>query len=411
VRIAAEADSGGAPDRREPWEVIVIGAGPAGSTAARGLAQRGLRVLLLDRAHFPRHKVCGSCLGPTGLARLRQEGLGHVVDGLGARSLTTLDLRSGRRRAEVELQRNRAVLRSGLDAALVEEAVAAGVVFRDGCSARIVGRRDPWVEIQTRGDVLRARAVVDAAGLSGTPLARPRSARRTDAGGGGTDHRAPMEPGARVTPGARIGIGAVFGCGEGPPPGVLRMVVGRDGYVGSVRCADGSITIAAAIAPDAVADRGPAGATEALLAETGLGLPTGQLLHPWKGTARLTRGHVRLGGAGVLRIGDAAGYVEPFTGEGIGWAIGSGVTVRPFVERAVRGWTEDLASEWTREHRRVIGTSQRTCAGLAGALRQQWLVRLTVAALARAPGLARPLVRATSAAPRLSDAGRGAVSA
>ena len=46
----------------ERWDVVVVGAGPAGSTAARVAAERGMRVLLLDAARFPRYKTCGGGL-------------------------------------------------------------------------------------------------------------------------------------------------------------------------------------------------------------------------------------------------------------------------------------------------------------------------------------------------------------
>ena len=50
------------------WDVLVIGAGPAGAVAAREVARRGARVLLADRSAFPRGKVCGCCLNGSALA-------------------------------------------------------------------------------------------------------------------------------------------------------------------------------------------------------------------------------------------------------------------------------------------------------------------------------------------------------
>ncbi|MGH8049004.1 MAG: FAD-dependent oxidoreductase, partial [Chthoniobacterales bacterium] len=44
------------------YDAIIVGAGPAGSVCAATLAQAGRRVLLLDKARFPRDKVCGDCL-------------------------------------------------------------------------------------------------------------------------------------------------------------------------------------------------------------------------------------------------------------------------------------------------------------------------------------------------------------
>ena len=64
---------------RDP-DVVVIGAGPAGATAACTLGGRGHRVLLVDRASFPRAKVCGCCLASSGQGILRSLGLGDLVD-------------------------------------------------------------------------------------------------------------------------------------------------------------------------------------------------------------------------------------------------------------------------------------------------------------------------------------------
>ena len=54
----------------QTWDVIVVGAGPAGSLTARELARLGRRVLLVDKASFPRPKVCGCCLSGSALAAL-----------------------------------------------------------------------------------------------------------------------------------------------------------------------------------------------------------------------------------------------------------------------------------------------------------------------------------------------------
>ncbi|MDG2282718.1 MAG: FAD-dependent oxidoreductase, partial [Longimicrobiales bacterium] len=68
-------------------DVVVVGAGSAGSLAALRLARAGCDVVLLDRARFPRRKVCGACVGPGALATLEAEGLGARVRALGGHSL------------------------------------------------------------------------------------------------------------------------------------------------------------------------------------------------------------------------------------------------------------------------------------------------------------------------------------
>jgi flavin-dependent dehydrogenase len=68
---------------KSTWEVVVIGAGPAGSIAARECAKQGLRTLLVDKAAFPRPKVCGCCLNANAMATLERLGLGGAVARLG----------------------------------------------------------------------------------------------------------------------------------------------------------------------------------------------------------------------------------------------------------------------------------------------------------------------------------------
>ena len=62
------------------WDVVVVGAGPAGSMAALEIARRGRSVLLVDKASFPRYKVCGCCLNARALSLLELADLGGLVD-------------------------------------------------------------------------------------------------------------------------------------------------------------------------------------------------------------------------------------------------------------------------------------------------------------------------------------------
>ena len=88
---AALPTPGPTPGQRPPADeadVIVVGAGPAGATTAFYLAQSGLDVLLLEKARFPREKVCGDGLTPREPGLLEQQhvepGLRQVVGGGGA---------------------------------------------------------------------------------------------------------------------------------------------------------------------------------------------------------------------------------------------------------------------------------------------------------------------------------------
>src|SRR5215216_3203258 len=124
-------------DPSPAFPVVVVGAGPAGSVAARELARRGTRVLLADQAAFPRPKVCGCCLNAAGIAALEAVGLGHVLRELGAVPLRRVRLAAGRADAEVALPGGVAVSRDALDLALVREAGEAGATVRTGVRAKV----------------------------------------------------------------------------------------------------------------------------------------------------------------------------------------------------------------------------------------------------------------------------------
>mgnify|MGYP003352575700 CR=1 FL=1 len=95
-------------------DVIVIGAGPAGSVAARQLALSGRQVLLLDKKRFPRRKVCGACLNYSAVTLLDEIGLGGVLrDGDGP-EIRRFELRADSRRLSLPLPSGRAISRAAL---------------------------------------------------------------------------------------------------------------------------------------------------------------------------------------------------------------------------------------------------------------------------------------------------------
>ncbi len=115
----------------ERWDVVVVGAGPAGATAALGAlrADPTLRVLLLDRADFPRDKSCGDGIAPHVVDVLAEVGVHDATDGWAP--LRTLRLERGASTVSGDMARAAWVIpRQVLDARLVEHAVAAGAVLR-----------------------------------------------------------------------------------------------------------------------------------------------------------------------------------------------------------------------------------------------------------------------------------------
>lgn len=119
------------------WDVVVIGAGVAGSVAAREAARAGHRVLLVDKRHFPRRKVCGACLNEVALDVLDQIGLREAIAALAGPRLTGFHLRCGSQSIRVPLPGGLAVSREILDATLIRAAIAEGVEFLPDVIARI----------------------------------------------------------------------------------------------------------------------------------------------------------------------------------------------------------------------------------------------------------------------------------
>ncbi|MGB2693617.1 MAG: geranylgeranyl reductase family protein [Dehalococcoidia bacterium] len=147
------------------YDTIIVGAGPAGSTAARRLAQRGVRGLLLDRARFPRDKPCG---GGVTIRAAHDAGinLSPVIED--TVSSVRVSLRLGRpfERSSPE-PLSYMTQRCRLDAYLVEQAAAAGADFRDDVAVREVEISNDEVIVSSNGDTYRARALVGADGANG----------------------------------------------------------------------------------------------------------------------------------------------------------------------------------------------------------------------------------------------------
>jgi flavin-dependent dehydrogenase len=116
-------------------------------------------------------------------------------------------------------------------------------------------------------------------------------------------------------------------------------------------------------------------------------------LADWQRTPALTRRSRPLAGNRYLLLGDAAGYVEPFTGEGMGWALMAALSSTPLALAALnKGWDEQLARDWSRSQAALMARRQRLCQALAQVLRRPWSSRLLFDALRRWPSLAEPLL-------------------
>ena len=403
----------GAEAERERWEVIVVGGGPAGASCAARLAMRGIRTLLVDRQPMPRAKVCGCCLSRLAvgeLADLAATPAGTSLGDLRIAALVPVQLLHQGRAASVSLPGGGVISREALDPALVRSGITVGAHWLPESRVTAVDDAPAGVTLAIHHPgspaqrVLVADYVVWAAGLGGlVPLSRgsSREAARGD-----------------VSRQSRIGFGAIVPSEAlGIPAGHLMMGVGAEGYGGIVRLEDGRLDLAAALDPGSVS-RGidPARALIALLTQAAgpaFVTPSFQaalLSAVVRATPPLTRraGLVAGSGGRILRVGDAAGYVEPFTGEGIGWALAGGRLLAAAIapgDRLVGGPLPDpatVAAAYAAAYRRVLGSRHRRCQRVAGLLRRPAAVATAVGVARFAPWLASraiPAVVGTGATP------------
>jgi 2-polyprenyl-6-methoxyphenol hydroxylase-like FAD-dependent oxidoreductase len=129
----------------------------------------------------------------------------------------------------------------------------------------------------------------------------------------------------------------------------------------------------------------------------------------WRGTGSLTRTCQCVAQDDILLLGDAAGYAEPFTGEGMAWAIQLSLAAAEIVSQSLRHRSETrglddsgttdaveaaaLANWWIATHRHLVAASQRRCRAIAWLLRHPTAVRGGLSVLQCFPGLARPFIR------------------
>lgn len=374
------------------WPVIVVGAGIAGATAAAVLAGRGVKVLLLDKDHFPRAKTCGGCLNPRAVRSLERLGLRPLLDAAAPVPLEGIVLRRGRSEARVGFPATDgapmfSVSRRVLDAALAQEAARRGAVVRTG--VRVAGSlrngdvRVLRVRDETGGLMELAAELVLACDGLGSVLAR-------DAG---------LSEDAPPAPRPKIGISALLPWDSlNLPERQITMTTHRNGYVGVVavrpqptedRC---QWNVAAAVLPEAV--RAGGGAWEAvarILLESGLVAPDADL-HPTQPTTcpTLLRRVRQPWAERILLVGDAAGYIEPFTGEGMTWALAAAEAA---IDIAVEGWSAATGPRYEAAWRAAVQARSRWAGAAARILDSVAATRAAVAMLRLFPPLGNAFVR------------------
>ncbi len=391
-----------ATDVAEAYDVIVVGGGPAGTSASVHLALRGARVALVEREQFPRAKLCGEFISPECLAHFARLGVLEEMRAAGAAGVgeTVFYARSGRRvsvpsawfggdaatsggeacalglsRAEMDhrlMLRARAV---GVD--VWEETQVTGLLLADE------GRRVDGVRVERRGVAaeLRARVTVDATGRARALARRVEGAAKGNAGGA-QEARAHADASPKRMP--LVAFKAHLE-NAGGGVGVCEIYFYRGGYGGLSRVEKGLSNLCFIVAAGDVRARASDAErvmreivmTNTRAAET---LRGARISSPWLAVALESFGRRELVPCdGLLTVGDAASFIDPFTGSGMLMALESGELAGAAVARAfpalrAGGQFEPLATDYHARYQARFAARLRVCS---------WLRRA-----AFAPGLA-----------------------
>ena len=273
------------------FDVAIVGSGPAGATCATFCARAGLRTLLLEREKFPREKVCGDCLNPSCTPVLERLGVAQRVRELPHGKLRRVDFVAiGGKTISVDLPDGAeiAVKRSSLDQLLMQCAADAGAEVREGVTLSQIAPNETWT---INGD--EARVLVAADGRNSS-VAR-------------TLGLLPRIEKERVALQTHLPLPRDFG-----ERVVLQFL--REGYSGQAPVSASELNLCLVGKPSTIASLKS-------WAETNFCLTSN---HQWRTITPLRRRAISPAHERLLLVGDAARVVEPFTGEGIYYALRSG---------------------------------------------------------------------------------------
>jgi len=306
-------------------DVAIVGGGPAGSTCAAFCAAAGLQTLVLEREKFPREKVCGDCINPACWPILERLDVAEEIRNSPRGALDAVEfIAISGKKLRVELPRGNqseiAIKRSIFDQLLLNRAHALGAEVREETTLIGLNRRsaENW-KIDIVRETLLARAVVGADGRNST-VARLRNL-------------LPRLERERVALQAHIPLPRNFGDRI-----VLQFL--PEGYSGQAPVNDRELNLCLVGTPPTISSL-------RTWAEQNFNLAADQ---PWRTITPLTRDPVPVAHKDLFFIGDAARVVEPFTGEGIYYALRSGELAANAIVKILRG-EQSALRQFVRAHR------------------------------------------------------------
>jgi flavin-dependent dehydrogenase len=381
-------------------DVIIAGAGPAGAVTGLLLARRGARVLIVDRETFPRDKLCGDTLNPGAVALLSAIGLeGGPLSR--ARPLAGMLVSGPRVTVRAAYPGGRvglALTRRELDAWLVDAAVRAGARFESGLVVRgplaCEGRGPDGV-----GGVLLARrmpgpdtgpAAAPAPGLLRMPAVMTVAAdgRRSVLARALSLASHPSEP-------RRWAFGVyAHGVRETTDLGEMHIRPGR--YLGIAPLTDTLCNVCVVTTPRPGCGRPLDVVRRAIAAEPALaGRFDGAAFAGHVGVLGPLAVEARAAGvAGLLLAGDAAGFIDPMTGDGLSLALRSGVLAADEIGRVLEtGDVRGAAGRLAEARRRVLGPKIRFNRALRALVSSPAAIGAAEWSAAIVPALLRRVVR------------------
>ena len=311
----------------EDVDVAIVGGGPAGSTCAAFCGAAGLRTLVFERETFPREKVCGDCINPACLPILKRLGLAEEVSNwphavVDAVDFVTIGGHTIRANLPTGGARMVTIKRSVLDHRLLNRARELGAqVHQESTVVAFHKTRDDHWKIDTVRETFLARVLVGADGRNST-VAR-------------LCNLLPRPERERVALQAHIPL----------PVGFANRIVLQllpEGYSGQAPVNGLELNLCLVGKPPTIASL-------RTWAERAFELPRDQ---QWRTITPLTRAPVSSAHHNLFFIGDAARVVEPFTGEGIYYALRSGELAATAIAKIIRGDERKWATmEFIRAHR------------------------------------------------------------